>query len=65
MKWYQFKVPVSQFENVIGGIEGFNSIRFMRVYMKGFNKPVVSTTGFYFFILEILKFSDYIFVIIY
>ena len=41
VKWYQFKVPVSQFENVVGGIEGFNSIRFMRVYMKGFNKPIV------------------------
>lgn len=41
VKWYQFKVPISAFENVVGGIEGFNSIRFMRVYMKGFNKPVV------------------------
>ncbi len=41
VRWYQFKVPVTQFENVVGGIEGFNSIRFMRVYMKGFDKPVV------------------------
>jgi cell surface protein SprA len=41
VKWYQFKVPVTQFETVVGGIEGFNSIRFMRVYMKGFNKPIV------------------------
>ncbi len=39
--WYQFKIPISQFENTVGGIEGFNSIRFMRVYMKGFEKPVV------------------------
>jgi cell surface protein SprA len=41
VKWYQFKIPISQFENNIGGIEGFNSIRFMRVYMTGFKKPVL------------------------
>ncbi len=41
VKWYQFKIPISQFEENIGGIEGFNSIRFMRVYMKGFKRPVV------------------------
>ncbi len=41
VKWYQFKIPVSQFESVVGGIEGFNSIRFMRVYMKGFDRPVL------------------------
>lgn len=41
VKWYQFKIPISQFESVVGGIEGFNSIRFMRVYMKGFEAPVL------------------------
>ncbi|MBA2613886.1 MAG: cell surface protein SprA [Bacteroidetes bacterium] len=41
VKWYQFKIPVSQFESVVGGIEGFNSIRFMRVYMKGFDRSVL------------------------
>ena len=41
VKWYQFKIPISQFESVVGGIEGFNSIRFMRVYMKGFDRPVL------------------------
>lgn len=41
VKWYQFKIPISQFESNVGGIEGFNSIRFMRVYMKGFQKPVL------------------------
>ncbi|MEI6021997.1 MAG: cell surface protein SprA, partial [Bacteroidota bacterium] len=41
VKWYQFKIPISQFEDNIGGIEGFNSIRFMRVYMKGFAHPVM------------------------
>lgn len=41
VKWYQFKIPISQFESNVGGIEGFNSIRFMRVYMKGFERPVL------------------------
>ena len=41
VKWYQFKVPVTEFEKTVGSIEGFNSIRFMRVFMKGFDKPVV------------------------
>lgn len=41
VKWYQFKVPVAEFEKAVGSIEGFNSIRFMRVFMKGFNKPIV------------------------
>lgn len=41
VKWYQFKIPINQFEAAVGGIEGFNSIRFMRVYMKGFERPVL------------------------
>ena len=41
VRWYQFKIPITQFERVVGGIEGFNSIRFMRVYMKGFKRPVL------------------------
>lgn len=41
VRWYQFKVPITAFENVVGGIEGFNSIRFMRVFAKGFDRPVV------------------------
>lgn len=41
VKWYQFKIPINQFEGAFGGIEGFNSIRFMRVYMKGFERPVL------------------------
>ncbi len=41
VKWYQFKIPISQFESAVGNIEGFNSIRFMRVFMKGFDRPVL------------------------
>ncbi|MES2762237.1 MAG: cell surface protein SprA [Bacteroidota bacterium] len=41
VKWYQFKIPINEYEKAVGAIEGFNSIRFMRVFMKGFDKPVV------------------------
>lgn len=41
VKWYQFKIPIAEFEKSVGSIEGFNSIRFMRVFMKGFDKPVI------------------------
>ncbi len=41
VKWYQFKIPINQFSDVVGGIEGFNSIRFMRIYMRGFERPVL------------------------
>jgi cell surface protein SprA len=39
--WYQFKVPIRDFEKRVNGIQDFRSIRFMRVYMKGFDEPVV------------------------
>lgn len=42
--WYRFRVPLEQAlgENFqkIGGIQDFRSIRFMRMYLKDFEKPV-------------------------
>ena len=40
-KWYQFKIPISQPDRAVGGIKDFKSIRFMRVFMKEFERPVV------------------------
>ena len=40
-KWYQFKVPIKNPDKVVGNIEGFNSIRFMRVFMKDFDEPII------------------------
>lgn len=40
-RWIQFKVPIRQFENKIGSIPDFKSIRFMRMFMKGFANPTV------------------------
>ena len=41
VKWYQFRVPVREPSKVIGNIEGFNSIRFMRMFLKGFKSDIV------------------------
>ncbi len=42
VNWYQFKVPVQSPDKVVGSISDFRSIRFMRVFMKGFEKPIVA-----------------------
>ena len=39
--WYQFKVPISDYQKVIGPIKDFKSIRFMRMFMKGFSRPTI------------------------
>lgn len=39
--WYQFRIPVDQYEKREGGISDFSSIRFMRMFLTGFDKPVV------------------------
>jgi cell surface protein SprA len=39
--WYQFRIPVREFTEKVGNINGFKSIRFMRLYMTGFQQPVV------------------------
>lgn len=39
--WYQFRIPVDQYEKRVGGISDFSSIRFMRMFMTGFDRPVV------------------------
>lgn len=40
--WYQFKIPVRNPEKVIGNISDFRSIRFMRLFMKDFERPIVT-----------------------
>lgn len=41
VRWYQFKIPIREPENVIGNIQDFKSVRFMRMFLKGFNQEVV------------------------
>ena len=40
-RWYQFKVPVLDYERKVNGITDFRSIRFMRMFMKDFDEEVV------------------------
>ncbi|RTZ00338.1 cell surface protein SprA [Flavobacterium sp. RSP49] len=44
-RWLQFKIPVSQPENTIGNISDFRSIRFMRMFMTGFEDQVTVRFG--------------------
>lgn len=41
VSWYQFKIPVRDYEKKVGTINGFNSIRFMRMYLTGFQDSIV------------------------
>ena len=41
VNWYQFRVPVDEYEKKVGNINDFTSIRFMRMFMTGFEKPVI------------------------
>ena len=41
VKWYQFKIPITDYQKVVGPIKDFKSIRFMRMFLKGFNDPVI------------------------
>lgn len=36
--WYQFKIPIRQPEQVVNGMKDFRSIRFMRLYMHGWQQ---------------------------
>ena len=43
--WYQFRIPLSDFEKKVGSISDFSSIRFMRMFLTGFSKPIVLRFG--------------------
>ena len=43
--WYQFRIPIDEFESRQGSINDFSSIRFMRMFLTGFKKPIVLRFG--------------------
>ena len=45
VNWYQFRIPLMEYERKVGGIGDFTSIRFMRMFMTGFQKPIVLRFG--------------------
>ena len=45
VNWYQFRIPLADYERKVGSINDFTSIRFMRMFMTGFQKPIVLRFG--------------------
>ncbi|NQX93202.1 MAG: cell surface protein SprA, partial [Flavobacteriales bacterium] len=40
VRWYQFKVPIREYQRRVGSISDFRSIRFIRMFMTGFQEEV-------------------------
>jgi cell surface protein SprA len=40
VRWYQFKIPIRGYTKRVGGITDFRSVRFMRIFMKGWTEEV-------------------------
>lgn len=40
-KWYQFKIPIRNPQKTVGSIQGFQSIRFIRMFLRDFKDPVI------------------------
>ncbi|HWV70678.1 MAG TPA: cell surface protein SprA [Pseudosphingobacterium sp.] len=36
VRWYQFRIPITQFESRVGDVQDFKSIRFVRMFMTNF-----------------------------
>lgn len=51
VEWYQFKIPLSDYEHRVGSISDFSSIRFARMFMTGFRH----TTHLRFASLELVR----------
>ena len=45
VKWYQFRIPLTQYTDRVGGISDFTSIRFMRMFLTQFQRPIVLRFG--------------------
>lgn len=49
--WYQFCIPIKSYDKVVGAINDFSSIRFMRMFLTGFKE----TTHLRFATLELVR----------
>ena len=48
--WYQFTIPLQDYQKIVGSIQDFSNIRFIRIYMTGFK----ATTHLRFATLELV-----------
>lgn len=39
--WYLFRIPLSSYEQKVGNIQDFTSIRFMRMFLTGFQEDII------------------------
>ncbi|MEQ8546894.1 MAG: cell surface protein SprA [Cyclobacteriaceae bacterium] len=39
--WYLFRIPIRNPDGIVGGLDGFKTIRYLRMYMTGFRQPAV------------------------
>ncbi|MEP6700273.1 MAG: cell surface protein SprA, partial [Bacteroidota bacterium] len=44
-KWYLFRIPIDQYQQKVGNIPDFKSIRFIRMFVTGFDDSVVMRFG--------------------
>lgn len=49
--WYQFKIPLREYQKTVGSISDFSTIRFIRMFMTGFKE----TTHLRFATLELIR----------
>ena len=40
-RWYQFRIPIREPDQKVGNINGFQSIRFMRMFLNRFEEPII------------------------
>ena len=43
--WYQFRIPLNEYEDRVGSISELTSVRFMRMFLTNFKKPIVMRFG--------------------
>ena len=43
--WYQFRIPLKEYTDKVGAINDLTSIRFMRMFLTGFQHPIVLRFG--------------------
>ena len=45
VRWYQYRIPLAEYDDKIGSISDFTSIRYMRMFLTGFQEPIVLRFG--------------------
>ena len=45
VRWYQYRIPLTEWERKVGSINDFTSVRFMRMFLTGFEQPITLRFG--------------------